>query len=741
MTKIVCLAIVLLSHVVCVSQLAISQPASKSKGKKAATATSAGNIPTTVVQKSRKISEIEPMDAVPPYWYWMNERSDNTFTLRYEDGAAYMKYNDTGVLWFFKNTASDPANDWDVTMRTKMISASNRGGLGLHVRSQAFHYMFIICPAEKTYWVGHYNASTNQWKSYVAEGNDLQTYLKSESIKPIGEINTTAVRKHGDELDFLINGTVVKTFTISQTMPSLLTSVDGMGLNVSQKLEAQILDVSWNYTMRAIAYDPKAFIGATKTYATELNAQKSDRFSVLSPNGESIYWIRTDGVMSDDIMIATRATDSTWQNVRSAGFPLNNRDPNNVIAVSQDDNSLLIWNRYRSDGSPLGPGFSRTTRTSTGWTVPENVNITNYVNRAGSREECVSADRTVAILACERDGTLGDKDLYISFLQPDGAYSEPKNMGAVLNSKFSDGMPHLAADNRTLYFGSTRPGFGECDIWVSKRLDSTWLNWSEPVNLGPTINSNGWNGYLTMHPSGKYAYMNTTGPYQSGIFRLKLPQDPASRRMLPDPTVLVRGRVLNAKTLQPIATTVAIATLPDKKNTAKAASEPAQGRYSIVLPGGESYGFYASEPGYFPVSDNLDLRDLSLYREIERDLLLWPIEVGATIRLNNVFFDTNKSELRSDSREELKRLIALLNERPTMTIELGGHTDDRASDELNNKLSEDRATAVQTYLVSQGIAPNRLKAKGYGKSKPVSQGTTEAARQANRRVEFTIASV
>jgi len=742
MTRFLCVVVGLLSITLCAAQPAKQSAKPAKQSIKSSKQSSKSEIPDVLaVEQSRVVYEKFTLDSMPKFWSWMQPRKDERLELKYVDGGMYLRQTTAGSLWFLHGVPADATKDWEVTMHTKGLTAVTKGGPGIHVRSGSMHYMFIISSLDGSFWVGQYNAATGQWAGFTTATERSMNYVKNDNIKGRNEINELTVRKHGSVIDFSANGVLLNSYNIGQSMPGLLTDLGSFGINISDVVEASIFDIAFRYSTRSINYDSNAFVGATKSYASELNSIPSDRYPVLAPNGSSIYWVRTPSVNNDDIMIASRATDSTWTNVRAAGRPLNNYEPNNVIAVSQDDNSLFLWSRYRPDGSPAGPGFSRSTRTATGWTVPTSVAIKNYYTRANTREECVSADRAVAIMSCQRDDTRGLKDLYISFLEADGSYSEPRNMGDNINTQFEDGMPHLAADNKTLYFASTRPGFGELDMWVSKRLDSTWLNWSKPINLGPTINSNGWNGYLCVHPSGKYAYMNTTDGERNGIFRLNLPQDPASRRLLPDPSVLVRGRVLNAKTLQPIATTVAIATLPDKKNTAKASSEPSEGRYSIILPGGESYGFYASEPGYFPVSDNLDLKDLSLYREIERDLLLWPIEIGATIRLNNVFFDTNKSNLRNESREELLRLITMLKERPTMTIELGGHTDDRASDALNNKLSEDRAQAVKTYLVSKGITPDRLKAKGYGKTRPVSEDTTEAARQANRRVEFTIASI
>jgi outer membrane protein OmpA-like peptidoglycan-associated protein len=108
------------------------------------------------------------------------------------------------------------------------------------------------------------------------------------------------------------------------------------------------------------------------------------------------------------------------------------------------------------------------------------------------------------------------------------------------------------------------------------------------------------------------------------------------------------------------------------------------------------------------------------------------------VRLNNVFFSTGRAVVNTESRDELGRLIDLLKSRPTMRIEIGGHTDDRGSDEQNMVLSQNRANTVMTYLNAAGIQADRLVARGYGKTKPVSTARTQDALQRNRRVEFTI---
>jgi outer membrane protein OmpA-like peptidoglycan-associated protein len=156
------------------------------------------------------------------------------------------------------------------------------------------------------------------------------------------------------------------------------------------------------------------------------------------------------------------------------------------------------------------------------------------------------------------------------------------------------------------------------------------------------------------------------------------------------------------------------------------------------LPAGALYGFRAETKGYVAINQNLDVKNVKDYSEIERDLKMVPVEIGQTIRLNNLFFDFNQSVLKSESFAELDRLVALLKASPKMEVEIAGHTDNVGNDALNKKLSIDRAKAVRDYLVSKQISANRLKTVGFGKSKPLASNETEEGRQQNRRVEFTI---
>jgi outer membrane protein OmpA-like peptidoglycan-associated protein len=299
--------------------------------------------------------------------------------------------------------------------------------------------------------------------------------------------------------------------------------------------------------------------------------------------------------------------------------------------------------------------------------------------------------------------------------------------------------PYLAADGATLYFSSDRPGgLGDNDIWMTKRLDDSWQKWSEPVNLGAPINTSDWDAFFTLDAGGEYAYLtssDTTGFGESDIVRVKLLE-----REKPDPVVIVDGNVYNKKTGQPLSASLIYETLPDGTEAGNGISSPVDGSFKIVLPYDKNYLIRASADKFFAISENLNLDSLvkAGNRIIHKDLYLVPIEIGQVFRLNNVFFDFDKWDLRPESFVELDRVVKLLNENPSMEIELSAHTDSYGSDDYNFKLSDNRARSCMDYLLSKGIASNRVTSQGYGETKPVAPNDTPENRQLNRRVEFTI---
>lgn len=200
----------------------------------------------------------------------------------------------------------------------------------------------------------------------------------------------------------------------------------------------------------------------------------------------------------------------------------------------------------------------------------------------------------------------------------------------------------------------------------------------------------------------------------------------------------LRGYVYNKNTNQPLEATIIFEDLETGDEFINIKSDSITGYYETKLPIGYRYAFYAKADNFISINENVSTENIRHNAEIERDLYLVPIEVGGTVRLNNIFFDFNKATLQEESFPELQRLIKLFDQIPGLVIELGGHTDSVGSDEYNLNLSNERANAVRDYLLENGIDSTKVVAKGYGETVPVATNDTDEGRQLNRRVEFKI---
>ncbi len=461
---------------------------------------------------------------------------------------------------------------------------------------------------------------------------------------------------------------------------------------------------------------------------------------VISPDHKVLYFTRdcpqNKGGENQDVWYSTIDTLGQFKLGENIGTPINNDRNNYICAITPDGQTMLLGNIYNEDGSSGGGGLSIARKTGNKWGFPEKINIRNYNNRGKYTSAYLANDAKTLLLAITRDDTYGGEDIYVCFQDKNGNWTQPLNLGNKINSGSDEYTPFLASDLSTLYFTSEGfPGFGKGDIYMSKRLDNSWKNWTEPVNLGPIFNTALSDFYFTIPASGEHAYYvssaNSFGA--TDIFRVKLPFE-----LQPSPVVMVKGRVLNSKTNAPMEAQIHYETLPQGEDKGVANAEAVTGKYKIVLPPGSNYGFRASKEGFMSVNQHIDLQKIEKYVEIEKDLYLVPIEVGEIVRINNLFFESNKTELTEASFPEMDRLAEMLRKNHSIHIEIGGHTDDIGSDQDNQKLSYDRANKVLQYLYIKGVEFYRMQAKGYGETKPLVANESETNRQQNRRVEFKI---
>ena len=511
-------------------------------------------------------------------------------------------------------------------------------------------------------------------------------------------------------------------------------SIDAIGITMSSKPMDVEVELMENLNDNLFA----------ERLSDKVNSTYKEYKPLLSPDGRTLYFSRKNhpgnvGGEKDneDIWYSEMNEDGEWEEAVNLGPPINNKEPNYVSAITPDGNTvvMLLGNRYEKNGK-MKAGVSITTKEGDGWTEPFNLDIENNYNYADKANYFLTNNRRVLILSVERDDSNGGRDLYASFFQEDSTWSEPLNMGKVLNSVGDDASPFLAADDKTLYFSSNgRGGFGAFDIYVSERLDDTWTNWSEPLNMGSDINSELDDLFFNIPITGNYAYYTrAVSDTDADIFRVEMPL-----RVMPDAVYVVQGKLLNKETNEPIEAKIIYEKLPEGTVAGITKSHAETGIYEIVLPAGFEYGYRAEAEGYLTINENIDLTGEDIPDEpVEKNLYLVPIQKKATITLNNIFFDFDRSRLKPASNAELNRLVEFLNENPTIKVRISGHTDSVGDGDYNYKLSERRAKSVVRYLVSKGIAENRIEGRWYGEMKPIADNTTIEGRRENRRVEMTI---
>ncbi len=633
-------------------------------------------------------------------------------------------------IW--KSFAINQSNDFYIEGKIKQVSgnASEFYGLAWGCNGWSNSFSFDVSSSGKYRIWGYESSNIFNIKQATA----------SSLVKGLGIYNTLAIKKTGTKIMFYINGTLVFTDNFKPFYGNFCGFVVGQGTNISADyFKLEIPKTSINLITSQISKYNKENMG------TKINSPYSEIAPVISPDGKTLYVARSNhpqnigDISKFDIWYSELLADGTWTQLKNIGKPLNNSGDNVVISVSPDNNTLLLETLYNSDGSfKSDQGISVTHRNASGgWSIPSKVEIENYYNRNIYESFCPSANRKVLIMSVERDDGLGEKDLFVSFLKDNGTYSKPKNMGNVLNSFNEEGTPYLAPDDKTLYFYSyTQPGYGSADIFMTKRLDDTWTNWSKPQNLGTKINTADWDVYYTVSAKGDFAYLvSTKGSFgNEDIYTIKLRDEEK-----PDPVVLVSGKVIDKKTKKPIGTQIVYENLTTGEIEGYAESNPQTGEYKIILPYGIKYEVSAKKKDYFAVSEDFDLRNISEYKELKKDLYMIPLEKEETILLENVLFYSTKATLLPESYPELNRLVKLMKDNPIMVIELHGHTESTVGfEDKLMELSKKRVAAVKAYMVLKGIEEERIHTKAFGGSKPIAQNDTEEGRQKNRRVEFKI---
>ena len=365
-------------------------------------------------------------------------------------------------------------------------------------------------------------------------------------------------------------------------------------------------------------------------------------------------------------------------------------------------------------------------------------NIGSQINTAHwESQPSLSADgKTLYFVRGDRNPMKRSSDLYMSVLNDSGEWGKPVKLSATINTAYNEESVLIHPDGKTLYFSSDgHPGMGGLDIFVSTRIGEN--EWTEPVNLGYPINTSADENSLLVSPMGDVAYFSSDRPGGEGdldLYSFELPKP-----LRPNPVSSLKGLVYDAETKKPLYARFELIDLESEETVVTSWSNSEDGGFLVALPYNRKYALNASKSGYLFYSDHFDLSEEGEYFEGKvLEVPMHKVSDGQTIVLNNVFFDTDKYDLKQESRAELNKLVDFMNNNSGITIEIGGHTDNQGSAAHNQQLSENRAQSVMQYLVDKGISADRLSANGYGQDNPVADNDTESGRAKNRRTEVKV---
>lgn len=516
---------------------------------------------------------------------------------------------------------------------------------------------------------------------------------------------------------------------------------------VNQISGVGLTDFTESYSPKFNFSKENPFDGEPMYMNDDVSGTASPTAPIVSLDGKYIYFNHEDENGKNQIYKGIIGNDGKITKVEWSGFnlPLDMTTSSTLTAISQDNNVAYVNEMNIGKLDIYKNYLKRDKNGKTKW-EREKLKINGYKSNSNIINDCMSYDGQyyfVNMVRTDGENKYFNGDIYVAFRNEKGEYENFKHMGYDINTNGDEVPCFLAADNKTFVFASNgHLRYGSKDIYITRRLDDTWQNWSQPINLGNIINTKANENYFTIDSKGEYAYFIRWENKQSNLYRIKLHQPeketPKTETINPEPVIVVHGKVLDKKTNNPLQTNIVYTNILTSEIIGQATSNGETGEYSVALPSGLFYSYLAKADKYMPVSENVDARELLATSVIEKNLYLVPIEVGQTIRLNNIFFDFGKATLKPESNDELNNVVTILNDNPKMEIEISGHTDNVGSDDANLKLSDDRANAVRSYLISKGISELRVTAKGYGETKPVVDNNTDENRQLNRRVEFSI---
>ena len=461
-----------------------------------------------------------------------------------------------------------------------------------------------------------------------------------------------------------------------------------------------------------------------------VNRFQSQYFPVLTADRETLIY--TGNQDSDENLYVTSIKDKVWTEPVSISDKINTTQNEGTASISADGRTLV----FTSCGGRKGFGSCDlfiSYKQGDDWTSPQNLGL-NINSGEWESQPSLSADGRTLYFVSDRKGSLGKRDIWVSKLDSTNMWAKAINVGSPVNTTEDDLSPFIHANGKTLFFASEgHVGMGGLDLYFTENQQDKWKT---PENLGYPLNTFEDQVALFITADAKKAYYSLERDQEDKYRRAKIVEIevPASLQAKFKATSFLKGIVYDSQTKQKLQADIELISLKNNELLSKISSDAQTGTYTSVLTNGGEYAVFVSKKGYFFKSLNFDFSDKIGLDKI-LDIPLEPIKKEAKEILNNIFFDTAKWDLKSESIAELDKLASLLKANPDLPIEISGHTDDVGKDADNLLLSQKRAKAVVDYLAQKGVNILKIKAEGYGKMLPYLPNSSDENRKLNRRIE------
>jgi flagellar motor protein MotB len=468
-----------------------------------------------------------------------------------------------------------------------------------------------------------------------------------------------------------------------------------------------------------------------------VNTADDEYWPSITADGQTLMFTRQQvtgrsAPKTQEDFYTSHLNNDTWSKAVNSGYPLNTAQNEGAQTISSDGRYMYFTACERTDSyGRCDIYYSEFEGNS--WSVPRNIGPP--VNtRAWESQPSISANGRMLFFSSNRPGGIGGYDIWYSLLKSVGKWSEPVNLGKMINSPDDEMSPFIHFDGRTLYFSSNgKVGMGGFDIYFSKMKEDT--TWTEPQNLGYPLNTYNDEMGLIIDAIGQKAYYSSKRDDIRGKDIYSFSVYESAR---PDPVSYFKGRVYDKGTGKLLKAGYELVNLKTG-NIVVSNLTDITGTFLICLPPGYNYGLNVNKEGYLFYSDNFMLEGIHTVSEpLIKRIELSRVGVGEKLMLSNVFYEFDSWKIKNESYSELDKLARLLSDNKYITVEIGGYTDDIGTEAYNLDLSEKRAKSVMDYLIGKGIKANRLAYKGYGAASPIGSNITNDGRKLNRRTEIKV---